>query len=271
MHYFNIRGRAMQNYIVKELWRYFNQNVKNCIPLNDKIRYWDLTVVLSGQLVYSINGVIYNVCKNDVILIPRLSERIREAGQKAKYVSFNFTVLNDLELPRDVYYPNALNDEMKGMLSLFPHKIILDGSKSPPYDPSNARAKAVNLLNYFLLEMMNYTEYTHYSDHIKKAIKYINDNLTSAISLCDVSEHLHLSREYTSHIFKKETKKTVNEYINERKMLYAKEMLLNGRFSLSEIASNLGYENYGYFSRTFKKYFGVSPVSLRSDMKKTEM
>lgn len=257
----------MQNYIVKAIWRYFSQNVRSCIPLNSVIPYWDFTVVLSGELVYTVDGTKYTVGKNDVILMPKGCMRVREAGQKARYVSFNFTLLDEAVLPRDVYFPSALNDEMKGMLALFPHKTILDGSKSPPYDPSNARAKAVNLLNYLLLEMTNYTEYTHHSDHIKKAIKYINDNLTLPISLAEVSEHLHLSREYTAAIFKKETKKTVTEYINERKMLYAKEMLLNGQFTLAEIAANLGYENYGYFSRTFKRYYGVSPVNLRASSK----
>ena len=259
----------MQQYIVRALWRYFNQNVKSCIALNNsRISYWDLTVVLSGELVYTVNGTTFRLGKNDLILIPPGSERIREEGSKARYISFNFTVFDNTALPSNVYYPGALNDEMKGVLTVFPHKIILDGSKSPPYDPGNARAKAVNLLNYLLLEMMNYTEYTNHSDHVKNAVKYISDNLTQPISLIDVSKHLHLSREYTAAIFKKELQKTVTEYINEKKMLYAKEMLLNGQFTLSEIAANLGYENYGYFSRTFKRYFGVSPIHLRSTTQK---
>ena len=255
----------MGNYIVKAVWRYFSQNVKSCINLNDKsLSYWDLTLVYSGELVYTVDGIKYTVGKNDVILIPKGSSRARDAGQKARYVIFNFTALDDAELPRDIYYPGALNDEMKGMLSLFPHKMIYDASRSPKYDPSNARAKATNLLNYLLWEMKNFVEYSHHSEHVKKAIKYINDNLPLQISLQSVSEHLHLSREYTAAIFKKETQKTVNEYITERKMLYAKEMLLNGQFSLAEIATNLGYENYGYFSRTFKRYFGTSPITLRT-------
>ena len=181
----------MQQYVVRALWRYFNQNVKSCMALNNSsISYWDLTIVLSGELVYTVNGTVYKIEKNDVILIPQGSERIREAGKKARYISFNFTTLENVTLPRDIYYPKALNDEMKGMLTLFPHKIILDGSKSPPYDPGNARAKAVNLLNYLLLEMMNYIEYNHHSDHIKNAIKYISDNLTQPISLIDVHSFL---------------------------------------------------------------------------------
>lgn len=255
----------MQNYFVNSLWRYFNQNTRSCIGLDDKhISYWDFTLVLSGELVYTVNGVKYVVGKNDIILIPKGARRLREAGQRARYIIFNFTALPEAELPQEIYYRGALNDEMKGMLSVFPYKMIHDVSKSPPYDPSNARAKATNLLNYLLWEMKNFVEYSHHSEHVKKAIKYITDNLTLPISLSEVSGHLHLSREYTAAIFKKETQKTVTEYINERKMLYAKEMLLNGQFTLSEIAYNLGYENYGYFSRTFKRYFGITPISLKA-------
>ena len=94
----------MGNYIVKDVWRYFSQNVRSCIPLNDKkLSYWDLTVVYSGELIYTVDGTKYTVGKNDVILIPKGSVRIREAGQKARYVIFNFTALDDAALQRDVY------------------------------------------------------------------------------------------------------------------------------------------------------------------------
>ena len=123
------------------------------------------------------------------------------------------------------------------------------------------------MLNYILLEIMNVLAYDNKNEHIKKAIKYINDNILSPISLSDVSEHIHLSKEYTASIFKKETQKTVTEYITERKMLYAKEMLQSGSFTLPEISANLGYDNYGYFSIIFKRYYGTSPGKYRERFK----
>lgn len=254
----------MNPYIANALWRYFYHNTKSCIDLPaHRLKYWDLTLVFKGTLEYTVDGTSYTVGPNDVILIPAGSVRQRPGGYAAKYVSFNFTVFPDATLPRDIYYRGAVNSEMKNMIALFAQTKILDVSKSPPYDPSNSRAKGINMLNYILIEFMNVLAYDNKNDHVKKAIKYINDNILSPISLSDVSEHIHLSKEYTASIFKKETQKTVTEYITERKMLYAKEMLQSGSFSLSEISANLGYDNYGYFSLTFKKFYGISPVKYK--------
>ena len=255
----------MQTYITQWVWRYFNKSTRSCTELERRaLPYWDLTMVYSGELIYIVDGVRYPVRKNDIILIPKGCSRVREGGTAARYVSFNFSVLPEVELPRDILYKNTVNDEIKGIVALFPSKTVLDLDREKPHDLSNARAKATNMLNYILLEIMNYIEYRNHSDHVKNAMKYINDNIHSPMSLEDVSEFLHLTKEYTSALFKRETQKTVTEYINERKMLYAKEAVQNGGTTLAEIASNLGYENYGYFSKVFKKHFGVSPANYRS-------
>ena len=52
-------------------------------------------------------------------------------------------------------------------------------------------------------------------------------------------------------------------------MLYAKEMLQSGSFTLPEISSNLGYDNYGYFSIIFKRYYGITPGKYRERFKKS--
>ena len=57
--------------------------------------------------------------------------------------------------------------------------------------------------------------------------------------------------------------KSLIYYINERKMRIAKDLLINNEMSLREISAQLGYENYNYFSRLFKKYFGVPPVRMK--------
>ena len=258
----------MNAYIAKALWRYFYHNTKSCIELpSHPLKYWDLTLVFKGTLEYTVDGTSYTLGANDIILIPEGSTRQRTGGCAAKYASFNFTAFPDAELPKDIYYPNVVNNEMKNLISLFAQTKILDGSKSPSYDPSNSRTKAMNMLNYILLEIMNVLAYDNKNEHIKKAIKYINDNILSPISLSNVSEHIHLSKEYTASIFKKETQKTVTEYITERKMLYAKEMLQSGSFTLPEISANLGYDNYGYFSIIFKRYYGTSPGKYRERFK----
>jgi len=72
-----------------------------------------------------------------------------------------------------------------------------------------------------------------------------------------------LSKEYTSYIFKKEIGKTLTDYVNERKMLLAQELIRNGEMSLTDIAVYLGFENYNYFSRLFKRYVEISPLMFK--------
>ena len=94
-------------------------------------------------------------------------------------------------------------------------------------------------------------------------IKFINEHISEPITLSTVSEKVNLTKEYVSHIFKKETGKTVTDYINERKMIIAKEMILGSHYELYEISERMGYDNYSYFSKLFKKQFGASPSAMR--------
>ena len=80
---------------------------------------------------------------------------------------------------------------------------------------------------------------------------------------------MNLSREYTSYIFKKEMGNTLTAYVNERKLLLAKELITDGAMNLTDIASYLGYENYNYFSRSFIKYLDITPIARKQKVHNT--
>ena len=92
---------------------------------------------------------------------------------------------------------------------------------------------------------------------------YIEEHITEDLRLQKISEQMNLSKEYTSYIFKKETGKTLTDYVNERKILLAGELIRSGGISLTEVAAYLGFENYNYFSRLFKRYMEISPVMFK--------
>ena len=122
----------------------------------------------------------------------------------------------------------------------------------------------MNLLNYIILEIKDILELESNNKHIIDLIKYIDEHISEPLTLSKISSHMKLSREYTSYIFKKETGKTVTEYINERKLFIAKKMILETNYPLTYISERVGYENYSYFSRLFKNKFGVSPRMLKA-------
>jgi len=96
------------------------------------------------------------------------------------------------------------------------------------------------------------------NDLVVKVNKYILNNLSSFISTNDLANHLSISRSSLCNNFKKITNKTINEYVLEYKINYAKE-LINDNVSFLVIAFNLGFSSQQHFTNTFKKITGITP------------
>jgi len=82
-------------------------------------------------------------------------------------------------------------------------------------------------------------------------------------SISYFGEAMNMSSNYLSDLLKKETGKSIREYINEALMFKAKNILLNSNHSISQIAYELGFEYPQSFSRLFKSKTGLSPNNFR--------
>lgn len=98
---------------------------------------------------------------------------------------------------------------------------------------------------------------------IREIIRYIDDNLQNDIGLNDIASHVYLSPGYLSTLFKRETKKSVIQYITIRRMQKAKEMMLSSNLSIKKIGQTVGYQNTSYFCLLFRKYFGITAQQMR--------
>ncbi|MBO5306197.1 MAG: PocR ligand-binding domain-containing protein [Clostridia bacterium] len=93
---------------------------------------------------------------------------------------------------------------------------------------------------------------------------YIKKNLSHKITLADLSWNLHFSTVTLTEHFKREFGITITEYILQKRMKMASQMLLNDRdISIKDIAEACGFADVEYFSRSFKQYYGVSPSAYR--------
>lgn len=98
---------------------------------------------------------------------------------------------------------------------------------------------------------------------VRQAIGYIEANYSSDLSLKDVADHVYLSPNYFSQIFKQETGSTFVEYLTHHRIQKAKELLLQIDYSVSEVSRTVGYPDPRYFSRVFKAVVGVSPSNFK--------
>lgn len=95
--------------------------------------------------------------------------------------------------------------------------------------------------------------------YIKKTKKFISAHYSEKLSVPMIAEHLNITPNYLSTIFKKGTGETVIEYLNYYRMLKLREILLQPKTNtLSDLCMKVGIQDKRYAQRLFKKYFGVS-------------
>ncbi len=107
--------------------------------------------------------------------------------------------------------------------------------------------------------------FTNLSPTVRRAILYIDSDLSRELSLSVIAEHLNLSASYLSSIFKKELGKTITDFINERRISHAKLLLKTTALQIQTVAAHCGFLDVHYFSRVFKKIVGKTPKSYRSE------
>ena len=98
------------------------------------------------------------------------------------------------------------------------------------------------------------------SKYVLEAMDYIGAHYNDpSISVGSIAQHLGLSEGHLSHLFKKETDYTLNNYLTRYRVHRAMELLRDCRARVYEVAEQVGYKDVAYFSATFKKLVGMSP------------
>lgn len=95
--------------------------------------------------------------------------------------------------------------------------------------------------------------------------KHIAEHVEEEISLAEAANRCCLNKTYFCSLFKKEVGETYNEYCERIKMERARVLLLSNHLKVYEIGLKVGIPNESYFSRRFKKYFGISPGQMRQN------
>jgi two-component system response regulator YesN len=101
------------------------------------------------------------------------------------------------------------------------------------------------------------------NEMVRKIIEYIDSSFTEDFMLVDVAKKFNITVGYVSALIKKETGKTYMEYVMNKRLNLAKELLQNTSLSIQVIVDRVGYRDYFHFNKIFKKYFGITPGKFR--------
>ena len=105
----------------------------------------------------------------------------------------------------------------------------------------------------------------HYSAIVDRTLAYINSNLSGDLSLTTLAGIMKVSPGYLSAIFHREKGETLTTYITASRMKAALQLLRSTHLQVQTIAQLCGYSDPNYFTRHFRKYYGVTPLASRKE------
>lgn len=101
-------------------------------------------------------------------------------------------------------------------------------------------------------------------ERLNEAIQYILNNPENDLRLKMISEKLYMNSSYLSTVFTAQAEMRFVDYIIMVKLKRAAFLLKTVSLKVTEIAERLGYKDMGYFSKIFKKQYGMTPTEYRT-------
>lgn len=97
-----------------------------------------------------------------------------------------------------------------------------------------------------------------------KAIAYMDRHFREPIVLEEIAQAQFLSTAHFIRIFKKETGRTPHQYLTERRLLFAAQLLEFGGRPIVEVAARSGFSSASHFISSFRRYYGCTPLQFRN-------
>jgi AraC-like DNA-binding protein len=239
--------------------------------------YSRLCTILQGEKHVSVNGDSkFSYDNNQFILMPHNSNIYMDINIPTKALVFelNYDLLksvsdkisidyevNNNSLIEDRFIRNGVTPPIKDCLN----RILFIMSKHNKNEEFLldlcAQELAYDLLQIKATQQILSLEH---DNRVYKAIKYMNDNLESPLSIKQISSEFNMSESNFSQYFKKVTGVAPKEYLTDLKMLKAKDMIKHT--SITDAAFDLGYENISHFISLFKNKYGTTPKQYKKNV-----
>jgi AraC-like DNA-binding protein len=136
---------------------------------------------------------------------------------------------------------------------------------SPQADYYQAELYSALLRLIILLGENNHAPTDNTLGAMQTAVDYINEHITENIGIEAVCSEIYMSKYHFCREFKKKIGMTVMEYILKTRITMAKELLCEGRMSVTEISEACGFSSISYFSRVFKNETNLTPLQYKRE------
>ncbi len=252
-------------------------------PIKHNHTVFEISLVLSGSAIYSTPTGEFTICAGDILVFSgnefHSSPKVFEPGIKMLNLHFLPKFLSshgsDSFSQKNANYYFVHNENFRNYIPAKDNEplrktVLAIKDELESKNQEYAQMIKILLTNFFILLFRNYgyscdnAPSQHYS-HISKALKFIDENFTEAITLNQIAEYVNLSPTYFSLLFRRFCNITVWDYIASKRIEKAEQMILSNenQKSMLEIALSCGYNNTANFNKSFKKQTGMTPSEFK--------
>lgn len=242
-------------------------------------KHWacEVRFVLKGESVFVwADGRCLKITAGEFVICPAKTDHyiLHEGGC---YSKFGFTYIIKPKVGNEENLYGLLNEYLKrGMVYQYSPNaaILIEQILRLQENPScDYETNVLYLVLPLFMDLMNTVaadmEKTKLVQEarVRKAVKFINERLSSDINVSQIADHVGLSKKQLNRLFAAELGETVMKFVERARRKKIRELLLDPTLSLEDIARIMHYSDKMAFARSFKRAEGITPRQFRKNMR----
>lgn len=234
----------------------------NCIYAYNKFYYF-----LEGEGTLILNGDEFHPEPGELYLIPSNTVHTYFQNPEKPFLKYwcHFNII--LNQGKKLTYCKETTKCKIPKATIVPifEKLVNTDTSNDPLDVLVEKASLLEILKIFLENFDLDKILPSGTDDLENKINsYIKQNISSNITLNELANIVHLHPNYFIKYFKKHFSITPIEYVNSMKLQMATQILTNDpNKNINNVAYEVGFNDYRYFSRLFKKKYGITPLEYK--------
>lgn len=259
------------------LYRSQHNEMKSGLHYHD---FYEVVIYLGNAGVFKINGMEYLVRRGDIALINMFDAHTLKYNRNTDYERFSICIDPSLLLSfntgtanlLDIFNKNNRNYPILHVEGKCLDKYLMLLQQYTEHKPAHGQDMYEKSLLHQLASYLysdcfdgihNDDTSSRHVSLVASLVQYINTNLAGDLSLENLARQVNYSEYYICRIFKNVTNYTLNNYIIEKRISRATQLLTTD-MSITNAAEIAGFNNYSYFYKTFRKYTGSSPAEYKA-------
>ncbi|WP_230156136.1 AraC family transcriptional regulator [Peribacillus sp. Bi96] len=255
------------------------------LPAHFHDRY-EIIYVYDGEGIFFIDNVFHNIKKGDLIIIPgnTIHHTIHDKDNPVTctVIFFNPLLIHNNSLGESFSYHQLFEKSQKAKYYKYSMQFNQQKVLESHFEDMNRESTdaefgfkhAILLQLHMVLHYLNRMVFPYKCEFaspnwgplwMKDILSYIENNFTNGLSLVELANKANVSTAHFSRVFKQMIGLNVSDYIVQKKIIMAKELLLHTDENISVIAERSGFQSMPHFHHTFKKHLGSTPGDYRKN------